>query len=259
MIEIIKEKLKVFDDKNFSFDPIPHKYYHGDTELISVTTFLKNFCKEFDSDYWSRRKAKEFGMTQEQVLAMWQAKTDIACEHGNTVHNYIEDYFMGNNPKIPDSPDARHCCEKFVDYCKSKMMELQPVVMEQRVFDLEWGISGTIDSLFIGRGKLWLGDWKTNGKFRHDSDYNYNQMLLKPFGDLKDNEFNKYSIQVSLYRILLEKQGIDTEAAFICHIPREGDIKVYKALDLRERLRNYFTFKQYNKMIPDNDELLELF
>lgn len=257
-IELIKEKLKVFDDKKFKFHEKEHKYFYGDTELISVTTFLKNFHLQFDSDFYSKKKAKELGTTVSEVLAMWKKAGDISRKMGSRVHLFIEDFLKGKKPSLPSTVEAKVCCEKFLKYYNSKMKELTPVALEKLIFDLEWGIAGTVDALFYGRGKLYLIDWKTNQRLRHDSDFCFNKMLLKPFGDLKDNEFNKYSIQVSLYRLILEKQGIDTEAACIIHVPYDYDVTTYKALDLRDRIRSYFDKKLYNKLIPDN-ELTELF
>ena len=86
---------------------------------------------------------------------------------------------------------------------------------------------------------LIVGDWKTNETFKTDADFKgrYNKMLY-PFEDLWQNELNTYSIQVSLYRLLLEEAGIETKEGFICWIGPE-ETKLFKALDLRDRLKEY--------------------
>lgn len=71
-----------------------HKYINIKTkkELISVTTALKKYQQPFDEDYWSKYKAKEYGVSQEVVLQNWKMKNDIGLFLGSLIHNYIEAY-----------------------------------------------------------------------------------------------------------------------------------------------------------------------
>ena len=51
MNDIILQKLECFNDPDFKFDPYKHKYtYHGDT-FRSVTQYISDFQKKFDSEY----------------------------------------------------------------------------------------------------------------------------------------------------------------------------------------------------------------
>ena len=52
----------------------PHKYYIDGEEMISATTFIGKFKEKFEEDYWSKRKAKERGITQKEILAEWKHK-----------------------------------------------------------------------------------------------------------------------------------------------------------------------------------------
>ena len=62
MVSSIVDKLKCFNDSNFKFDPKYHRYTYGGKQYTSVTTFLKNFHKPFEEDYWSKTKADEAGI-----------------------------------------------------------------------------------------------------------------------------------------------------------------------------------------------------
>jgi hypothetical protein len=76
-------------------------------------------------------------------------------------------------------------------------------------------------------------DWKT-GKFHHTDPYG--QGLLSPFDDLPASQYALYSLQVSLYRLMLERQGIPCGSSYIVFHPPEGDAMPIRAMDLRERI-----------------------
>ncbi len=91
-----------------------------------------------------------------------------------------------------------------------------------------------------------IGDWKTNKEFKDDkhSKGRYKK-LLHPFADLYENSHNEYSIQISLYRLIIEEEtGLETHGGFLCHIGPQEKPKIYPVKDLRERLKIYL---QHNR------------
>ena len=59
MKDLILSKLECFNDSDFIFDPKYHKYtYHGE-QFISVTKYIQNFHKPFETDFWSKKKAEQ--------------------------------------------------------------------------------------------------------------------------------------------------------------------------------------------------------
>lgn len=105
----------------------------------------------------------------------------------------------------------------------------------------KYNLAGTIDKLFLYDGKLIIGDWKTNKEIKTDNDWCFNK-LLSPFDNIKENELNKYSLQLSIYAILLEEVGLEVSDFFICHIPpNDLECEVYKCKDFRAEIRNYLS------------------
>ena len=98
----INSKLKFFEDTNFNFDEPSHVYRYKGVKFDSVTTYLKNFKTPFDKEYWSKRKAKEQGVDQSVILNKWKEKGDVANDLGTRVHKYIEDFWSGFNPELPE-------------------------------------------------------------------------------------------------------------------------------------------------------------
>lgn len=246
----ILEKLKVFtEDKNFIFDPVKHKYTYNGDYFINVTTFLENFIKPFDKEYWSLKKAKEANVEQSVILEKWDAKRDKACDLGHTVHAWIEDYYELNETALPEDEEVLSRVNKFLTLWKNKLHKLESVATEIRVFSKKHKIAGTIDKLYLIDGLLILCDWKTNEKIKTDKDYCFN-MLLEPFNKYKENELNKYSLQLSLYALMLREAGVIVDYSIVCHLPPKTEPQIIKLKDFRAELEDYLNNKlDINKIV----------
>ena len=55
-------------DALIQFDCDQHQYIHNGHIFKSVTTIVDECFKQFDADYWARRKAPSLGMTYERAL-----------------------------------------------------------------------------------------------------------------------------------------------------------------------------------------------
>ena len=239
-IEEVKEKLKIFEDPNFIFNETLHKYTFNDIELTGGTTFLKKFVKPFDEDFWAEKKAKSLGITKEEMLKQWEETRNKGTELGSKVHKYIEDFYNGLDPELPDENDVKSRCEKFHQIYNKKLNKLTFISAENKIFYEKYNLAGMVDMLYFYKGEVIMGDWKTNKKISTDKDYCYNN-LLNVFSDEKENELNKYSIQLSIYKYILKKvANIDVSYCFICHIPEDGDAVLYTCKDYTDRLEKYF-------------------
>ena len=90
--ELLK-RLECFKDPEFLFDPGLHKYtYHGDT-FQSVTQLIGQFHEPFDSEKWSKIKADQAGVDQDEIKKEWKRLNDYANEIGTDTHQWIEDHY----------------------------------------------------------------------------------------------------------------------------------------------------------------------
>lgn len=101
--------------------------------------------------------------------------------------------------------------------------------------DPELGVAGTVDTLLFsnvnGAWNIW--EWKT-GKCNWVNSY---EKLLPPFDDLDNCEWNRYSLQLSMYRLIVERNtGESLGTCFLAHLDYTGAYQVYPAQDLRERI-----------------------
>lgn len=237
----VLDRLAVFHRPDFRFEEGPHKYYLGETELTSVTTYLHGFIKPFDAPYWSQQKAKERGVKPTLVLEEWKAIADRACYLGTEVHKWIEDFFNGHKGAVEDlDPEVQERIQSFMVLHQSRLHKLIPIAQELRMFNKKMRLAGTLDALFMDeRGNVYILDWKTNKKLVTDQDKNYSKMLMEFSGEW-DNNMNHYSIQTSIYRLMLKDEGVDAQGCFIVHVPPTGECRVLPCKDYRPQLITHF-------------------
>lgn len=242
----IVEKLKVFDDPFFSFEPLEHVYRYGDRELTPVTSFIKNFCKPFDEPKWSKYKAKKRGVSVETILQEWKASKELGCAIGSEVHLYIENRFL-EKPILTRKDFLREetlrRIDKFEVIYKERLYRLTPIAQELRIFSQRLGVAGTIDALFYIDGKLLILDWKTNKKFETDKHKCYDKMLA-PFDSEWENEHNTYSVQLHLYKYILSEYGIKVDDCILVWVPGGDEpCQVHRCKDYGQILSTYFAKK----------------
>lgn len=236
----IINKLTVFNDPDFKFDPVYHKYTYKGKRFISVTQLISKFHKPFETDHWSKVKAEESGVPQEFILEQWKKLNEYANELGTATHNWIENYFNQIWQPLPDNLDVTSRINKFNILYAQKLHKLEPVKFEQRVFSLKWRIAGMIDSIFIYKDKIFILDWKTNKKFTTDeSDWGKSESLLKPFDKFYKNHQTEYSIQLHLYKAILKQYGINVDSCYLVHIGPDGPAEMYKTKDMTETIEIY--------------------
>ncbi len=240
MIDLLLKQLDCFNDIKFEFEPKNHIYTYNGEPFISVTRFIQQFHKPFDQDYWSKKKATEKGVPQDLILSEWKKLNDYANEVGTDTHQWIEDYFNKVWRQIPTNLDLLHRINKFNHIYAKQLYKLEPLKFEVRVFSKKWKIAGMIDSLFLYRGRIYILDWKTNKRFDTDENVKYKEPLLPPFNDYYKTHLSEYSIQISLYALILREWGFDVAGGYLVHIgPGDEEATIHKCIDFTEPLGKF--------------------
>ena len=207
------EPFVVFNDVKYYDEP--HKYYVGDRELISVTTLIHKYQEEFNEGYWSEYKANEFNVKQDEILRAWKFINKKGTMKGSIIHDYAENLFLNKIFKYPKDEilfefgfdpiwNEYLITKKHVDkFHKESLGKLIPIKTELVVCDKESLIGGMVDMLFynVKAKEFQLWDWKTNKKFSEES----NNKLLHDLYLLDDCDYNVYSLQLQLYKYIIEK------------------------------------------------------
>ena len=232
-MELIRELAKF---NNIKYYDKPHKYYIDEKELTSVTTFIGKFKEKFDEEYWSKKKAKERGITQKEILAEWKNKALTSTEKGTAFHEYAENYLTNRIFPFPQEQidnvlgkgnDVKERFDKLVilfeEFYKQSYGRLIPIRAELVVGDKELGICGMVDQLFFNEksGKLEIWDWKTNKKIDRNNRF---QQFKEPVSHLDVCELNTYSLQLSLYKYIITRNtNIDLGDSYIVWFNEKND------------------------------------
>lgn len=190
-------------DKRIEFYPEPHIYTIDNTPAPSASTIISKFFPEFDIEYWSERKAEELGMTSSEVAEMWKRKGEKAAQEGTHLHEQIEKYYLNQDY---DPTEEFHLFEQFV----ADHSEIKPFRSEWRIFDEENHIAGTIDLISKSGNGFEIYDWKRSKKVVNPitGEPISNNRWQSGVGNLReidDTSYNRYCLQQSLYRYILEK------------------------------------------------------
>lgn len=232
MFEVF-EKLDKFN--GIVFHEEEHKYLYDGVECVSVTTMIKNFEPIFNQELMASLYAKKHSLEMFEVLKSWENVRDRSALVGTEIHKYAE---MRFNQKCY-TPDPTHLIpanlmgmvEDFYSMAKGRLI---PVKMEWVVGDKERGICGMIDKLFynVRAKELQIWDYKTSKKI--DSKSIYNKKMSGPITHLESCELVKYSLQLGVYKKIIEKNcQIKLGNSYICWLNEVNEsFKVIETLDL---------------------------
>lgn len=121
--------------------------------------------------------------------------------------------------------------EQALKQIQEKLPNIIPIATELRMYDKEWGVSGTADLIGWDRvnDRLAILDFKTNKRvIEFDNEFKSRQIGV--LSHLEDTNGNHYSEQLPLYGNILKKNiGIDFEDSYILHV------NVSESLDERVR------------------------
>ena len=218
------------NDAAVEFDEASHTYRIDGQLVPSVTTILGRLKPEFDAESAAERVAEREGRTVIDVLSDWKYRSLMALANGKEVHRQIEAVITtGSAPLLAPDPDGSW------SRCLARIQAgAVPLAIEQIVADKELAVAGTVDAILYSRktGSVHVCDWKP-GKFKAEGYRG--ETLQPPFDDLAMNHLTAYSLQVSLYRLILERHGQPCGPSWIVHFG-EGGATIHKAIDFRSRL-----------------------
>jgi len=235
-IELSKFNNLIFTEEN-------HKYRVNNSELISVTTFIgRNFKKPFPKDFLANKVAKRDNKTVKEVLYEWKIIADYGTDLGTKCHDYAE-------MAMTDKPATLYVDPNFVQrinlfnnfWTKYFQLDIKRWC-EIQLYSEKLKIAGTFDLLFEKDDKLYLGDYKFNKDFKtEDHKYGKVKKLKEPFNKIWENDITIYSIQLSLYKYLIETEtNLKIEDCYIFSFSTKDHYEIFKANDYTKELDYFF-------------------
>lgn len=194
-------------DKRIEFYSEPHIYTIDKTPAPSTSTIISKFFPEFDSYGKASSLSPSnplYGLPVEEIVQTWNSRGMEAANKGTFLHEQIEKYYLGEHY---EKTEEFHLFEQFVSDHKN----IKPHRSEWRIFDEEHHIAGTIDLISKNGVGFDIYDWKRSKKVV--DTYNGEPITKDTWGnvgvgqlkDIDDTSYNRYCLQQSLYRYILEK------------------------------------------------------
>ena len=199
-------------DALIEFDEPTHVYTIGGQKgYTSVTTWIHAHFANFDADAMAGRIAagrraredsayKYFGMSKAAILEGWEANRVAASGAGTAMHRDIELFYNG--------VDTGNASVEFGFFRRflAEHPHLRPYRTEWCVFHEELRLAGSIDMVFeTPAGDLLIYDWKRVREISYESAFG--QYGQPPgLAHMPDTNFWHYSLQLNVYRYLLERK-----------------------------------------------------
>ena len=216
------KEIPKFIDPNITLEDEGHIYTlatHPDKEFISCTTLLKPLFDPFEPEkvaadliswHWKYKDR-----TVEDLVEEWR----LTGESGTESHKELEDYiFFGKEPITPKGKQGK----RWVDFIIEKdKYDWYPEVI---LYNKDLGIAGMIDLILVDRktGMLHVFDWKTNKKIAFKG-YRGKKGIAPQTKHMPDCEYSIYSLQLSIYKYLLENfYGFKVESLHIVHLREDS-------------------------------------
>jgi hypothetical protein len=210
-------------DAHIAFDEPTHKYYvNGSCQgNISCTGFIHEFFGHFDAKAiitkmkkgpkWAT--SKYYGKTDEEIMKEWSDNGKQASSAGTAMHFAIEQFMHGAyseiDPAVKETPEWKY----FTRFWNEFGHDLEPYRSEWEVFtdsvepvagERKIKLCGSIDMVYRRKsdGKFVIYDWKRSKEIKSDNPFGSG---LAPLEHLPDTNYWHYTMQLNVYKWMLEK------------------------------------------------------
>lgn len=190
------------------FDEATHTYTVDGEPRESVSHYIARHKQPFPKEFIAEKTAKRDRREVEDVLKEWELKGRLAREYGSAIHSALELWI--NHGVMTEQTHLKGIVDKFIELGIEGKSEVV-------VYDDE--LAGTIDLVeIVGEKRAKIVDFKTNGDL-----YKKGKKMLPPYEHLTDSPIDTYTLQLSLYKRMLEYHGWTVEEMSILHL--DGNFK----------------------------------
>lgn len=254
MARRIKE---AFND--LEFDEGAHRYtLNGKAFPLTASGVSKLFIDEPDWDIIKKCCAKKQQITLEALERDWHEKNIRSTNAGTRTHEFGEAYmhfmkgeeeYIKSNPQyedgylIPCSPKQEAIEKYWADVNKANVY---PVLPEVQMYYKDQ-IAGTADIILAcehkGRWGLLIHDYKTNKDIYNKYTRAHKRHLKAPFESLYEEPYSEYTIQLSVYQMMLEEAlpGVPVFDRALIWLKDDGTYEKIRVPDVTKTLKETLT------------------
>ena len=226
------QDLNTFPRENrIEFREHDHKYF-VDGQLVprSVTGLLHEYSAGFDPSRalasmkhgrnWDAKRLEMdeqgLGTSDAEILARWSRNGEVQSRRGQLLHHHAECLMNGVSVQEPHSPEFKQVCQIHTALLSQGMV---PYRSELCIFHRGLCVAGQIDALFTdATRRLVIIDWKRVRALRTEGS----DPLRYPLDRMPDSNYWIYSLQLNLYRYILETEyAFDVSAMYLAVVHPE--------------------------------------
>ena len=191
-------------DKDITLDRDTHTYSllsNPDLTFTSVTTYIDNFFEKFDAERVAKKLIENYPKYADRMIDSLKKEWEESAKYGTMVHDEIEMWIKNKTePKDIKSINGKNWLLAY--QAKSDIDVLSEII----IYSKELKIAGTMDILAKDNNtdEYIIIDWKTSKKINKVS-YKYKTGTHEISKNIMDCNFSHYSLQLSLYRYILEE------------------------------------------------------
>lgn len=189
-------------------------------------------------------------VTPETVLEQWRIDSLIGTSRGTYAHKLLENIESRKIEKPDKIIPYGIPTISAINYIKSLQVidnlserfvneysHLIPVAIECIIGDVDLGIAGTFDRVYWNElsQSLEIWDFKTDKKMNFDNKYQKIKIL-----NVDDCEYQKYSLQTSLYKYIVTKNtNLVLGDSYIARLNiKEESLDIHKCIDYTKTIAN---------------------
>jgi hypothetical protein len=228
-------QLDDFLDGDLYFRDNAHSYTWRGYPLTSATQFVEQFARPFDAKTHAETVSAREQVPVSTILDRWTEAGNNARTLGTTVHAFAEHNAdcitrRGYHPAWEHTDDGL----PYAGYCRSvqRFYDETPefrygwTIPEVKVCHPEHFLAGTVDLVCNYRGLRSILDFKTSRKISY---WGWGETMYWPFNKLRDANFWHYTLQLSLYAMILEdRHGYDAEFLGVVWLSPDGYFRVHR-------------------------------
>lgn len=213
-------------DPSICFDPDAQCYRMPARPSLSFrrcSEFVESFFEPFDGPKIAEKLVTSYAKYAERTVEELVAEWDKAADDGTAVHGEVQRFIQEGLE--PGSLRARHAAN-WLDAAypaEDCVRESEVIICHE---DLR--VAGTADLLVrkISGDRWVLVDWKTNKKIER-RPFNNKRGVRGPARAWPDCNYFKYSLQISLYRYVLEtRRHLAFDGQLIVHLTEAAAVPI---------------------------------
>lgn len=203
------------------FTASDHKYQSinqdEQIEWISVTSVISLFKKAFDKEAQAiksskNKRSKWYGMTPEEIIAVWDSSNSDALGLGTWYHNQREADLLSCNTigRLGlDVPVFKPIEDNGIKIAPEQNL-IEGIYPEHMVFLKSAGVCGQADRVEVIRDEINIYDYKTNKEIKLEGFKNWEgitEKMLDPINHIDDCNYMHYALQLSIYMYIMIKHN----------------------------------------------------